>query len=300
MTGGERMEWRAAILWKASVWRELRPAESSDPFAASFICTGKHNLLITLTFLGTGTSTGIPVIGCDCDVCSSPDPRDNRLRASVLVQVDRSNLLFDTSPDLREQMLRVDLRHIEAVLYTHAHADHTAGIDELRRYNIMQGMRLPVWATAATGEDLTTRFGYAFSRAFSFFGGKPDLDLNVVTGPFLINGIRITPIPIQHGTLPIIGYRIGNFAYVTDAKSIPTSSVEMLQGLDTLVITALRKSEHPAHMSLGEALEAIDAIQPRRAFLSHLGHEMGRHSTVESELPDHVQIATDRLVVEIP
>ncbi len=296
MTGGERMEWCAAILWKVTNRRMSR----TDRLASSLIRTRKHTLLITLTFLGTGTSTGIPVIGCDCDVCHSPDPRDNRLRASVLVQVDGSNLLFDTSPDMREQMLRVDLCSIDAVLYTHAHADHTAGIDELRRYNIMQEMRIPVWATIATGEDLATRFGYAFAKAFPFFGGKPDLDLNIVSGPFQVNGIDIMPIPIQHGTLPIVGYRIGRFAYLTDAKSIPASSLEMLRGLDTLVITALRKSEHPAHMSLGEALAAIEVIQPRRAFLSHLGHEMGRHATVASELPAHVRIATDRLVVEIP
>ena len=261
--------------------------------------SGKFNFLITHTFLGTGTSTGIPVIGCDCDVCRSPDPRDNRLRASVLVQVDGTNILIDTSPDMREQMLRADCRRIDAVLYSHTHADHTAGLDELRRYNIMQGMRIPVWATAETGEELTTRFAYAFTRAFPFFGAKPDLDLNIFEGPFQVNGIGIIPIPIQHGTLPIVGFRIGNFAYITDAKQISDSSLAMLEELDTLVITALRKKEHPAHMSLAEALAAIDRIQPKRAFLSHLGHDMGRHADVSPELPAHVQIATDRLVVEI-
>ncbi|MGI8486433.1 MAG: MBL fold metallo-hydrolase [Thermomicrobiales bacterium] len=261
--------------------------------------SGKFNLLITLTFLGTGTSTGIPVIGCDCDVCRSPDPRDNRLRASVLVQVDGTNLLIDTSPDMREQMLRADCRRIDAVLFTHTHADHIAGLDELRRYNIMQEVRIPVWATAETGEELSARFAYAFTKAFPFFGAKPDLDLNIFEGPFQVNGIEIIPIPIQHGTLPIVGFRIGNFAYITDAKRISESSLAMLDGLDTLVITALRKREHPAHMSLAEALAAIEQINPKRAFLSHLGHDMGRHADVSLELPAHVLIATDRLVVEI-
>ncbi len=262
--------------------------------------SGKFNFLITVTFLGTGTSTGIPVIGCDCAVCRSSDPRDNRLRASVLVQVDDTTLLFDTSPDMREQMLRADCRRIDAVLYSHTHADHTAGLDELRRYNIMQKMRIPVWATAETGEELAGRFAYAFTKAFPFFGAKPDLELNVFTGPFQINGIEITPIPIQHGTLPIVGFRIGRFAYITDAKHIPDASLVMLEDLDTLVITALRKAEHPAHMSLAEALAAIEIIQPERGFLSHLGHDMGKHGDVEAELPSHVRIATDRLMVEIP
>ena len=259
---------------------------------------GMHRDLIRLTFLGTGTSTGIPVIGCDCVVCRSRDPRDKRLRASALVQANGTNLLVDTSPDMREQMLRVDVRKLDAVLFTHMHADHTAGLDELRRYNIMQHQRIPVWADARTGGELRERFAYAFTTDFPFFGGKPDLDLTIFDGSFEVNGVCVQPVPIQHGTLPIVGYRLGNLAYLTDTKTIPESSLAMLEDLDVLVITALRQESHPAHMSLVEALAAIKRLGPRRAFLSHLGHDMGRHAEVAPGLPPHVRIATDGLVVE--
>ena len=255
--------------------------------------------MIDLTFLGTGTSTGIPVIGCDCAVCTSADPRDQRLRASAHLDVDGVSLLIDTSPDMRAQMLRADIRHLDGVLFTHMHADHTAGLDELRRYNVMQQERIPVWANGATGAELEERFAYAFSRPVSYFGGKPDLDLHVFDGPFSAAGIAVTPVPVMHGTLPIVGFRIGDLAYVTDAKTISPESRDLLRGLDTLVITALRVQDHPAHMSLAEALAAIEDLQPRRAFLSHLGHEMGRHAAVEATLPDHVRIATDNLAVRI-
>ncbi|MGB3306990.1 MAG: MBL fold metallo-hydrolase [Thermomicrobiales bacterium] len=254
--------------------------------------------MTTLTFLGTGTSTGIPVIGCDCATCRSADPRDKRLRASVLVQTGDTNLLIDTSPDMREQMLRAGLRRIDAVLYTHMHADHTAGLDELRRYNIMQGQRIPVWAEPDAAVELRSRFAYAFETTFPFFGAKPDLDLHLVDGPFCVNETRIIPVPIQHGTLPIDGYRIGNLAYITDAKVIPEQSIALLQGLDVLVITALRQAPHPAHMTLDEALTAIEMLKPKRAFLSHLGHDMGRHADVEPTLPPNVRIAIDGMVVE--
>lgn len=256
--------------------------------------------MIDLTFLGTGTSTGIPVIGCDCRVCTSPDPRDQRLRASVHLNVDGTSLLIDTSPDMRAQMLRANIRRIDGVLYTHMHADHTAGLDELRRYNILQQQRIPVWADPATGAELEERFAYAFSSPFPYFGGKPDLDLTVFGGPFSALGVAVTPVPVMHGILPIVGFRIGDFGYVTDAKTIAPASRDLLRGLDTLVITALRRTEHPAHMALDEALAVIDDLRPKRAFLSHLGHEMGRHAEVEPTLPGHVRIAVDNLTVRIP
>lgn len=255
--------------------------------------------MIDLTFLGTGTSTGVPVIGCDCATCTSADPRDQRLRASVHLSVDGQSILIDTSPDMRTQMLRANIRHIDAVLYTHMHADHTAGMDELRRYNVLQQMRIPAFADASTATDLHERFRYAFSNPFSWFGGKPDLDLTIFDGPFRVGGIDVTPIPVMHGTLPIVGFRIGSLAYLTDAKTIPASSMALLQDLDTLVLTALRPSDHPAHMSLGEALATIDALRPRRAYLSHLGHEMGPYTEIEARMPDHVHLATDDLHVVI-
>ncbi|MGC4189697.1 MAG: MBL fold metallo-hydrolase [Thermomicrobiales bacterium] len=256
--------------------------------------------MIALTFLGTGTSTGIPVIGCDCAVCTSPDPRDQRLRASVHLAVDGVSLLIDTSPDMRAQMLRANIRHLEGVLYTHPHADHTAGLDELRRYNILQQQRIPVWADDATAAELKERFAYAFISPFPYFGGKPDLDLIVFDEPFSAAGIAVTPVPVMHGTLPIVGFRIGGLGYITDAKTIAPESRDLLRGLDTLVITALRRKEHPAHMTLDEALVVIEDLRPNRAFLSHLGHEMGRHAEVEPTLPDHVRLAIDNLTVRIP
>lgn len=255
--------------------------------------------MVDLTFLGTGTSTGVPVIGCDCETCRSTDPRDVRLRTSVLIEAEGKTILIDASPDLRAQMLRTGTSRIDAVLFTHAHADHTAGLDELRRFNVIQKMRIPVWATEATARDLRQRFSYAFDHSFSYFGGKPDLDLHQFDEqqPFSVAGLTITPVPVFHGRLPIVGFRIGDVAYVTDVRTIPDASATLLQDLDVLVLTALRQDEHPAHLSLTEALEVIAVLRPRRAFLTHLGHDMGRQADVERLLPDHVQIATDGLVV---
>lgn len=259
--------------------------------------------VLELTFLGTGTSTGVPVIGCDCDVCASPDPRDARLRASVLLRTPEATILIDTSPDLRVQMLASRPSRIDAVLYTHAHADHTAGLDELRRFNVMQGERIPVWATKETAADLEKRFAYAFDHAFSFFGGKPDLDLTVFDPgqSITVAGLEVTPIPVEHGRLPIVGYRIGGLVYVTDVKTIPESSRPLLDDADVLVVTALRRQEHVAHMNLDQALEAIARHQPNRAYLTHAAHELGRYADVAPLLPDNVKLATDGLrVANIP
>lgn len=255
--------------------------------------------MIDLTFLGTGTSTGVPVIGCDCATCSSADERDKRLRASVHLTIAGKSILIDTSPDMRTQMLRANIRHLDAVLYTHMHADHTAGLDELRRYNALQQARIPTFADATTAAELRERFGYAFNDPFSWFGGKPDLDLTVFDGPFTVGDVEVTPIPVMHGTLPIVGFRIGTLAYLTDAKTIPERSLALLEELDTLVITALRPTPHPAHMSLDEALATIELLKPKRAFLSHLGHEMGPFAEVAPRLPAPVHLAADNLHIAI-
>ena len=252
-----------------------------------------------LTFLGTGTSTGVPVIGCDCDICRSTDPRDTRLRSSALVRTDHATILIDTSPDLRAQLLRARTTRIDAVLYTHAHADHTAGLDELRQFNVLQQARIPVWAETTTARDIAQRFAYAVDHTFSWFGGKPDIDLNVFDReqPFQVAGIMIQPIPIMHGTLPIVGFRIGQLAYLTDMKSMTPDAMDLLRDLDVLVLTALRTKPHPAHLSLSEALDVVAELAPRRAFLTHLSHDMGHHADVAVTLPDHVRIAEDGLVV---
>jgi phosphoribosyl 1,2-cyclic phosphate phosphodiesterase len=252
-----------------------------------------------LVFLGTGTSTGVPVIGCECDVCRSSDPRDARLRASILLRAPSATILVDTSPDLRIQMLLARPPRIDAVIFTHAHADHTAGLDELRRFNVMQLERIPVWATEETATDLRRRFSYAFDHSFSFFGGKPDLDLHLFdpTEPFTAAGVEVVPIPVNHGRLPIVGYRIGGLVYVTDVKTIPDSSRRLLDDADVMIMTALRRKAHVAHMNLDEALATITRHRPKRAYLTHLAHEMGRFDDVAPLLPASVELATDGLVV---
>jgi phosphoribosyl 1,2-cyclic phosphate phosphodiesterase len=255
--------------------------------------------VIEIEFLGTGTSTGVPVIGCDCEVCRSDDPRDTRLRTSVLIRTGNITLLVDTTPDLRYQMLRSGNRRVDALLYTHTHADHTAGIDEMRRFNAMQQQWIPAFAPENAARDLKSRFGYAFADHFPIFGMKPDLDLKVIDSqtPFQVDDIPIQPVPVMHGTLPIVGYRVGDVAYLTDVKTIPDESRSLLEGLDVLVLTALRRHNHPAHMTLDEALEAVSQIGPQRAYLTHIAHEMGRYRDVAPTLPGNVKLATDGLVV---
>lgn len=253
---------------------------------------------VEITFLGTGTSNGIPVIGCHCAVCSSNDPRDRRTRTSAVVR-DGSNdrtYLIDTATELRLQALSLGLARVDAVLMTHAHADHTGGFDDLRRFNEMQSEAIPVYANTVTAKMLKERFAYAFTDAFNFYGGKPDLRLHQISGPFALFGRQITPIPVFHGKLPILGYRIDNMAYVTDAKTIPGSSLDLLRGLDILVLNALRATPHPTHLSLPEAVAVIEDLRPRAAYLVHLSHEMS-HAEAEASLPPGVHIAYDGLTV---
>ncbi|HEU0113076.1 MAG TPA: MBL fold metallo-hydrolase [Thermomicrobiales bacterium] len=253
--------------------------------------------MTTLTFLGTGTSSGVPVIGCDCAVCRSADPRDQRSRASVSIQTGDRTLLVDTATELRLQALRTGLRRVDAILMTHAHADHTGGFDDVRRFNELMQRHLPVYADPGTAAMLRERFAYAFVDQFPFYGGKPDLLLHAIDGPFELFGAEVIPVPVQHGRLPIVGYRIGDLAYVTDAKTIPASSLDLLRGLDVLVLNALRRRPHPTHLSFGEALAVIVALEPKRAFLTHLSHETS-HEEAAALLPPGVEIAYDGLVVE--
>jgi phosphoribosyl 1,2-cyclic phosphate phosphodiesterase len=254
--------------------------------------------MTSLTFLGTGTSNGIPVIGCTCDVCRSTDPRDKRGRTSAVVRINGRVILIDTATELRAQALREGLDHVDAVLFTHAHADHTGGFDDLRRFNEIQKMHLPVFTGPETAAMLRDRFAYAFIDTFNFYGGKPDLTLQEVDGPFEAVGVPITPIPVMHGSLRVFGYRFDNLAYVTDAGSISEESIELLRGVEVLVLNTLRERPHPTHLSLGEAVSIIQDIQPREAYLVHLSHELS-HETAEALLPPGIAVAYDGLTVEI-
>ncbi|MFN8592955.1 MAG: MBL fold metallo-hydrolase [Thermomicrobiales bacterium] len=249
-----------------------------------------------ITFLGTGTSNGIPVIGCDCEVCRSPDPRDRRSRTSAVVRASGKTILIDTATELRTQALAHGLARVDAVLMTHPHADHTGGFDDLRRFNELQQQHLPVFADPGTASILRERFAYTFVDAFPFYGGKPDLILNEVDGPFQAAGVSVLPIPVFHGRLPILGFRFGDLAYVTDAKTIPDTSLDLLRDLDVLILNALRERSHPTHLSFGEAVEIITELKPRRSYLIHLSHETS-HAAAEALLPDGVCVAWDGLSV---
>lgn len=252
-----------------------------------------------LTFLGTGTSNGIPVIGCACPVCCSDDPHDKRTRTSALLSTDGRHLLIDASPELRLQAVAVGLRQIDAVLFTHPHADHVAGFDDLRRFNYLNQASLPVYTDELTAGILRERFAYAFENPFPFFGGKPDLDMHVFNGPFEAQGIPVTPFQVGHGSWTVNGFRFGDLVYLTDAKVIPEAAMETMRGARLLVINALRHAPHPVHLSLDEALAVIEEIGPERAYIVHLSHEMGKHAEVSAELPPGVELAYDGLTVAL-
>lgn len=208
-------------------------------------------------------------------------------------------LLIDTTPDLRAQVLREPFDRFDGVLFTHSHADHTAGIDELRRYNAMQQQHLPAWADEGTSHELRTRFEYVFADSYPVYGVVPDLSLHTIEGPFQVGDLDVIPIPVMHGRLPILGFRFGSIAYLTDVKTIPEASLPLLQDLDVLVLTALRRNPHPAHLSLDEALELAELLQARHTLFTHIAHEMGRYEEVSPLLPANTDLAYDGLRVTV-
>jgi len=247
-----------------------------------------------ITLLGTGTSQGIPVIGCGCLVCTSTNPKDNRLRTSVLIETPESNFLIDCGPDFRQQMLRENVQDVNAVLLTHDHQDHVAGMDELRSFIFKNKAPMPVFAENAVLERLKKMYHYAFAE--TPYPGAPSYALHsIIPGELFINGIEIVAIRLQHGNLSILGFRIKNFAYLTDVNFIPEESIAQLQNLDVLVIDALHHKTHHSHFNLTEALGAIKAISPEKAYLTHISHSMGLHHEVEKSLPENVFLAFDGL-----
>ncbi|GAB4115547.1 MAG: MBL fold metallo-hydrolase [Roseiflexaceae bacterium] len=252
-----------------------------------------------LTFLGTGTSMGIPMIACRCAVCQSNDPFNRRLRTSALLEVGDLTILIDAGPDLREQALRMGIARLDAVLLTHAHTDHIAGIDDLRPINFAMKASIPLYGTAATLDGVRERFAYAF-RNGSEGSTRPALDLIEIADfvPFSIGALPILPLPVQHGTWQISSFRIGRLGYVTDASAIDAPTREQLRDLDVLVLNALRHTPHPTHFTVAEALTVIEDLRPQRALLVHMGHELD-HTATNASLPAHVQLAYDGQVVEI-
>ena len=265
-----------------------------------------------VTFLGTGTSHGVPAIGCDCAVCHSPDPRDRRTRPSILIDLDGGIgrgpvaspiagavrfVLVDTSTDLRAQALAHEVRRVDVILFTHSHADHVMGLDEVRRYNSMQKSSIGCYADETTLADLQRMFAYIFAAKPKHGGGVPRLAPFRIAGAFSVGGVEIVPVPLMHGPRPILGYRAGSFAYLTDCNQIPDRSWPLIEGVRTLVIDALRDRPHSTHFSVGEALAVVDRVRPERTYFTHICHDLP-HAATCARLPDGVELAYDGLVIE--
>jgi phosphoribosyl 1,2-cyclic phosphate phosphodiesterase len=253
---------------------------------------------LKITFLGTGTSQGVPVIGCECPVCQSMDYRDKRLRSSVYIETDDLNFVIDTGPDFRQQMLRERIKRMDAVLFTHSHKDHTAGLDDVRAFNFLQQMDMPVYGTKEVLEQIKIEFYYAFEE--KKYPGIPALLLNPIDSePIKIKGVTITPLPVMHMKLPVLGFRVGNFSYITDANFIPPVTYEKLKGTEVLVLNALQYQNHPSHFTLQEAVVEANKIGARETYFTHISHKLGHHKQVGKDLPPSVALAYDGLTITL-
>lgn len=249
---------------------------------------------MTVTFLGTGTSIGVPVITCDCPVCRSGDPRDSRSRASVMIEVNDEVFVIDCGPDFRMQMLREKVMNLSAILFTHEHRDHIAGLDDVRAFNYVLNKRIDIYGVKRTLDMIQTEFPYIFSTQRYF--GAPQININEISAePFSIDGYQFVPITVHHDKLPILAFRFGDFTYITDASRIDDKELEKVKGSRVVVLNALRNSKHPSHFSVDEAVEIIEKINPEKAYLTHMSHFIGKHADVDQKLPDFISPAYDGL-----
>jgi len=251
-----------------------------------------------ITFLGTGTSQGVPVIACDCNVCSSNNQKNKRLRSSVLIETKEEIFTIDAGPDFRQQMLINKVKKLDAIIITHGHKDHVGGMDDIRAFNYLQKKAMPVWANEFASNSIRTEFSYAFSD--DKYPGVPNFDLHLITeSSFRIGNTKITPIPLLHLKMLVHGFRIEDFTYITDTNKIPDTSWELIKGTKILVINALRKQKHISHFNLEEALDVINKINPNKAYITHISHLMGLEEEVSKELPNNVEFAYDGLSIKI-
>ncbi len=251
-----------------------------------------------VTFLGTGTSTGVPVVGCHCRVCTSQDPKNKRLRQSVKVETGGKFFIIDTTPDLRLQLLRDPIPRLDFILYTHSHSDHMMGLDDIRPFNFRQREAIHAYANAKTAKAVRRAFSYIWNES-QIGGGKPQLELHEVEGPFSHDGIDVIPLPVTHGDWTILGFRIGRFAYITDTNGIPESSMRLLEGVEVLALDGLRPAPpHPTHFTIDESVDVAARIGARQTWLIHLTHDIG-HESFDATLPERVRLAYDGLKLEI-
>jgi phosphoribosyl 1,2-cyclic phosphate phosphodiesterase len=256
---------------------------------------------LKITVLGSGTSSGVPTIGCKCPVCHSVDPRDNRLRPSILIDYCGRNIIIDTTPDFRTQVLRARVQHLDAIVYTHGHADHIMGLDDVRPFNYHQGGRIPMYAARPAFAIIERAFSYVFKNSSNSDERKavPQLDVNLIDeAAFDVLGLRFEPIPLSHGRDTIFGFRFGNVAYLTDHSDIPASSLERLGGLDVLFLDALRHKPHPTHSTLSASTETAQKLQPKRTYFTHMCHDVP-HAATEAALPPGIFLAYDGLEIEV-
>ncbi|HEX7905999.1 MAG TPA: MBL fold metallo-hydrolase [Chitinophagaceae bacterium] len=253
---------------------------------------------LKITFLGSGTSSGVPMVACDCEVCSSPDKKDKRLRSSILVQSATTTLVVDTGPDFRYQMLRQKIKQLDAVIFTHPHKDHIAGLDDIKAFNFLNRRPMDIYADSLTEEALRREFYYAFSD--TKYPGIPELNLHTITPePFIVGDIPVTPVLVWHLKMPVMGFRFGKFTYITDANRVDESEKEKIRGSEILVLNALRKQHHISHFTLGEAIDLAQELKIPTAYFTHISHQLGLHAEVESELPEGIHLAYDGLTLEI-